>query len=164
MMTSLGEMVFVLENIKAPITTANFLSYVGDAYYSDTVFHRIISTFMVQGGGFNYSASSNQFTLKTPTYAAITLEAPSTTTLSNTTGTIAMARTSVLNSATSQFFINVNDNTALDTSAGGYAVFGHLISGSDTLNALKAVPVVSNGTELSLPTTPPVINWIISLK
>lgn len=168
MMTSLGEMVFALENSKAPITSANFLRYVGDAFYSDTVFYRIISTFMVQGGGSNYAASTHQFTSKTPTYAAIALEAPSATTLSNTSGTIAMARTNVLNSATSQFFVNVADNTFLDTSGGGYAVFGHLISGGETLNALKAVPVVSNGSqinpEISQPTMPPVIHWIISLK
>lgn len=164
MMTSKGEMVFALENGKAPITTANFLRYVGDAFYSDTVFHRIISTFMVQGGGFSYTASTNQFTLKAPTFAAIALEAPSATTLSNTAGTIAMARTNVLNSAIPQFFVNVVDNRSLDTSGGGYAVFGHLISGNETLNALKAVPVVSNGSETSLPTTPPVIQWIIPLK
>lgn len=162
--TTQGELVFALENIKAPITTANFLNYVNNGFYSDTVFHRIVASFVVQGGGFNYSTSTNQYTAKTPTNAPIVLETPGTTGLTNTLGTIAMARTSVLNSATSQFFINVSDNTALDTSGGGYAVFGRVISGNATLDALKVVPVVSNGSEVSLPTTPPVIQWAVQLK
>ena len=159
MMTSLGELVFQLEPIKAPITTANFLKYVNDGFYSSTVFHRVISTFMVQGGGYD-----TDLNYKTPTYSPITLETPATTGLSNTVGTIAMARTSALNSATSQFFVNVADNSALDTAGGGYAVFGHLISGESTLAAIKAVPVVSNGSELSSPVTPPVIQWVLQVK
>lgn len=157
MMTSLGEMVFELAP-EAPITTANFLQYVSDGFYAGTVFHRVIETFMVQGGGFD--TSNNRKTTSAP----ITLEAPSTTGLSNTTGTIAMARTSVLDSATSQFFVNTVDNTFLDTSGGGYAVFGRLIAGESTLNAIKTVAVQSNGYELSSPIDPPVIQWAVRLR
>ena len=164
MMTSLGELVVALENVKAPATTTNFLLYVNEGFYSDTVFHRVVSNFVVQGGGFNYSAATNQYTAKAVTRAPIVLEAPATTGLSNTLGTIAMARTGELNSATSQFYINVANNIGLDSTGGGYAVFGRLISGTTTLDAIKAVPVVSNGSEVSLPTTPPVIQWAAQLK
>lgn len=158
--TSLGELVLALEPAKAPITTANFLKYANDGFYAGTVFHRVISNFMVQGGGF-----TSDLQQKTPTYAAIALETPATTGLSNTTGTIAMARTSVLNSATSQFFINVVDNKALDTAGGGYAAFGHVISGMDTtVQAIRGVAVKSNGSEVSLPTTLPVVAWAYQLK
>jgi len=75
-----------------------------------------------------------------------------------------MARTGELNSATSQFYINVTNNINLDFAGGGYAVFGRLISGTATLDAIKAVAVVSNGSEVSLPTTPPVIQWVAQLK
>jgi cyclophilin family peptidyl-prolyl cis-trans isomerase len=75
-----------------------------------------------------------------------------------------MARTGELNSATSQFYINVANNIGLDSAGGGYAVFGRLISGNTTLDAIKAVPVVSNGSEVSLPTAPPVIQWAAQLK
>ena len=164
-MTSLGELVIELEDVKAPITTANFLKYVKDGFYSNTVFHRVIATSIVQGGGFTYASGTNQFTAKTPTYLPITLEAPSPTRLlSNTAKTIAMARTNDLNSATSQFFINVADNTYLDTGGGGYAVFGRLIYGDATLAALKSVAVVSDGSEVSLPTNPPVILRAVRLR
>jgi cyclophilin family peptidyl-prolyl cis-trans isomerase len=163
MMTSQGEMVFALEAVKAPNTVDNYLKYVNDGFYSNTVFHRVISGFMVQGGGY-IGASAPNYTIKTPTYPPITLEAPSVTGLSNKAGTIAMARAG-LNTATSQFFINVVDNTALDTNGGGYAVFGHLISGDSTLAAIKSVPVVLNSSnELSSPVVAPVVNWTIRLK
>ena len=108
MMTSLGEMVFAIENVTAPITATNFLTYVGEGFYKDTVFHRVISNFMVQGGGYTFNGS---YVVKAATHPAIALEAPGTTGLSNTTGTIAMARATALDSATSQFFINTVDNT-----------------------------------------------------
>ena len=164
MVTTQGEVVLALESAKAPVTTANFLTYVNSGFYSDTVFHRVVSSFVVQGGGFTYSASTNQYIAKSTTNAPIVLEAPAATGLTNSLGTVAMARTSVLNSATSQFFINVADNIALDTNGGGYAVFGRVISGTATLDAIKAVPVVTNGSEVSLPTTPPVIQWAVQLK
>jgi cyclophilin family peptidyl-prolyl cis-trans isomerase len=158
MMTDKGEMVFELENTKAPITVANFLQYVRTGFYTNTVFHRVMPSFMVQGGGFNYVAGTNQLVAKAPTYSAIALETPATTGLSNAViGSIAMARTS-------QFFVNVVDNTTLNTAGGGYAVFGKLISGTSTLTTLKLVPIVSNGSELSLPTTPPIIEWALQLK
>ena len=163
--TSLGQYVLELESTHAPITTANFLRYVNDGYYSQTVFHRVIANFMVQGGGFTGVPISVSNAKAGTVYPAITLEAPGTTGLSNTTGTIAMARTNVANSATSQFFINVVDNTALNTSGGGYAVFGRVISGMDTtIQSIKNVQVQSNGSEVSQPLTPPVVAWAYSLK
>ena len=162
--TSLGEFVLALESTRAPVTTANFLKYVNDGFYSQTVFHRVIGN-IVQGGGFTGVpiALSNA---KTGTvYQPIALETPASTGLSNIAGTIAMARTNQLNSATSQFFINVADNTGLDTGAGGYAVFGHVISGMDTtIQSIKNVPVQSNGSEPSQPLTPPVVAWAYALK
>jgi peptidyl-prolyl cis-trans isomerase A (cyclophilin A) len=163
--TSLGQFVLELESTKAPITTTNFLKYVNDGFYSQTVFHRVIANFMVQGGGFT-GVPINITNAKTGTiYPAINLETPATTGLSNTLGTIAMARTNVLNSATSQFFINVVDNTALDTSGGGYAAFGRVISGMDTtIQSIRNVVVQSNGSEVSQPLTPPVVAWAYPLK
>jgi cyclophilin family peptidyl-prolyl cis-trans isomerase len=164
--TSQGEFVLALESTKAPITTTNFLRYVNDGFYSQTVFHRVISTFMIQGGGYTAfpigSATEKAGTL----YSPIQLETTTVTGLSNTTGTIAMARTGVLNSATREFFINVVDNIALNTSSGGYAVFGRVISGLDpTVQAIRAVQVKDNGGgEVSQPLTPPVINWAYQVK
>lgn len=163
MATSLGQFVVELELTAAPITTTNFLKYVNDGFYSSTVFHRVLSNFMVQGGGLINTSGS--LTQKSTPYAAITLETPAQTGISNVKGVIAMARTSVLNSATSQFFINVVNNTGLDTSGGGYAAFGRVINGMDTtIEAIRTVSVVSNGSETSLPTTPPVILWAYQLK
>lgn len=164
--TNLGEYVLALESVKAPITTANFLKYVNDGYYSQTVFHRVISNFMVQGGGFTAVPISASNAKSGTKYPAIALEAPSSTGLSNTVGTIAMARTPVLNSATSEFFINVVNNTLLDTNAGGYAVFGRVISGLDnTVQSIRNAPVqLNSGGELSQPVTAPVINWAYQLK
>lgn len=163
--TSLGQFVLELESTKAPITTANFLKYVNDGYYSQTVFHRVIANFMVQGGGFTGVPISAATAKVGTVYPAIALEAPSSTGLSNTTGTIAMARTNSLNSATSQFFINVVDNTALDTNGGGYAVFGRVIYGLDTtIQSIRNVAVQSNGIEVSQPLTPPAVAWAYALK
>ncbi|MFZ4622832.1 MAG: peptidylprolyl isomerase [Rhodoferax sp.] len=159
--TSLGQFVIALESAKAPVTTANFLKYTADGFYAGTVFHRVLATFMVQAGGF-----TSDLKQKPPTYPAITLETSAVTGLSNTKGTVAMARTNVLNSATSQFFINVVDNTALDTSNGGYAAFGQVIFGLDsTIETIRAVPVAPNsGGEVSQPVTLPVIAWAYQLK
>lgn len=163
--TSLGEFVLALESTKAPITTTNFLKYVNDGFYSQTVFHRVISNFMVQGGGYTGVPISQAKAKAGTTYPAIPLETTSTTGLSNTAGTIAMARTSDLNSATKEFFINVVDNTFLNTSSGGYAAFGRVISGLDTtVQSIRSVQVQSNGNETSQPLTPPVISWAYQLK
>lgn len=163
--SSLGQFVLELESTKAPVTSANFLKYVNDGYYSQTVFHRVMANFMVQGGGFTGVPIAAANAKAGTVYPAIALETPANTGLSNTVGTIAMARTSVLNSATSQFFINVVDNTALDTNGGGYAVFGRVISGMDTtIQSIRNVPVQSNGSEVSQPLTPPSVAWAYALK
>lgn len=132
MVTSKGTFVVELYPLNAPLSVANFLQYVTDGFYKDKIFHRVISNFVVQGGG--YTASL----VEAPTRAPIKLEVCNG--LSNTRGTIAMARTGVLDSATSQFYINVVDNTSLDTNGGGYAVFGKVVSGLEVVDAIKSVP------------------------
>ena len=171
MTTSLGSLLIEREPAKAPITVKNFLAYVQDGFYVNTVFHRIISTFMAQGGGFTFGTN---YTAKAPTRPAITLEKTSATGLSNTAKTIAMARTSAPDSATSQFFINLVDNAFLNaqgsSDGNGYAVFGTVVTTTDvnsdaTLAALKAVQVLNNGAgEVSLPTNPPVITAISRVR
>ena len=163
--TSLGEFVLALESTSAPITTTNFLRYVNDGFYSQTVFHRVLSNFMVQGGGFTSVPISGANAKSGTVYTPIQLETTATTGLSNTTGTIAMARSGALNSATHQFFINVVDNVFLNTNGGGYAAFGRVISGMDTtIQSIRNLPVQSDGLELSQPLTPTVINWAYQLK
>jgi peptidyl-prolyl cis-trans isomerase A (cyclophilin A) len=129
--TSHGDFVVELNPEKAPITVKNFLSYVDSGYYSGTIFHRVISSFMIQGGGFTPDMN------KKATQAPIVLESKKG--LSNLRGTIAMARTNNPNSATSQFFINVVNNRNLDSYGGGYAVFGKVISGMETVDKIRAV-------------------------
>ena len=170
MTTSAGNVLIELEPAKAPITVKNFLAYVQEGFYVNTVFHRIISTFMAQGGGFNFGTT---YTAKPATRPAIVLEKTTATGLSNTAKTIAMARTSAPDSATSQFFINLVDNAFLNAQGSadgnGYAVFGTVVTTTDvnsdaTLTALKAVQVVSNGSEVSLPLSPPVITAIARVR
>jgi peptidyl-prolyl cis-trans isomerase A (cyclophilin A) len=164
-LTTLGEFVLALESAKAPITTTNFLKYVNDGFYSQTIFHRVMSNFVVQGGGFTGVPITSSANLKTPTYPAIVLEPTTATGLSNTTGTIAMARTTEFNSATSQFYVNVVDNTGLD-GAGGYAAFGRVISGlATTIEAIRTLPVQDNGSgQINQPVTPPSVQWAYQLK
>ena len=140
METSLGSITIELDQAKAPITVKNFLSYVDEKFYDGTIFHRVIGNFMIQGGGF--TADMQQKRVKAP----IKNEAGNG--LKNMTGTLAMARTNVVDSATAQFFINVVDNDFLDhqntTSQGfGYAVFGKVIQGMDVVEKIKAVKTVS---------------------
>lgn len=171
MTTSAGSLLIELEPAKAPITVKNFLTYVQDGFYVNTVFHRIISTFMAQGGGYIFSSS---YSLKPNSRAPIVLEKTTTTGLSNTAKTIAMARTSAPDSATSQFFINLVDNAFLNaqgaSDGNGYAVFGAVITTADvnsdaTLTALKAVQVANNGSgEVSLPLNPPVITAVSRIR
>lgn len=135
--TSMGTVVVQLDPAKAPLSVTNFLQYVNDGHYNGTVFHRIIPTFMVQGGGF--TADNRQ----KPTRAPIAIE--SNNGLKNNRGTIAMARTGDPNSATAQFFINVVDNNFLNYTAPnaqgyGYAVFGQVISGMDVVDKIRATP------------------------
>ncbi|MEI6703783.1 MAG: peptidylprolyl isomerase [Deltaproteobacteria bacterium] len=146
LVTSMGTIVVELRPDRAKATVDNFLQYVNDGFYDNTIFHRVVSGFVVQGGGY----SVGQTTLK-PTRDPIILEAPSTTGLSNIQGAIAMARTTGLNSATSQFFIDTVDNRALDSNAdpGAYAVFGSVIQGMDIVKAIEIIAVDSS----SWPTT-----------
>ncbi len=131
--TSLGEIIIQLNPEKAPISSANFLTYVNEGFYNNTIFHRIIPGFMAQGGGFD--TDFNQKAVHDP----IKNEADNG--LANKRGSIAMARTNVPDSATAQFFINYKDNASLNhtspTSSGwGYAVFGEVIEGMDVVDAM----------------------------
>ena len=139
--TNMGDFVLELNPKAAPKTVENFLTYVKSGFYKNTLFHRVIPNFMIQGGGF-VSGMEEKDTRK-----AIALE--SRNGLSNLRGTIAMARTSDPNSATSQFFINVRDNHFLDADQAqdgyGYAVFGRVISGMQTVDAIARVKTHSVG-------------------
>jgi cyclophilin family peptidyl-prolyl cis-trans isomerase len=137
--TNFGTITLQLNPDKAPITTDNFLTYVNEGFYTNTIFHRVIPKFMIQGGGF--SAAGVQKATHTP----IVLE--STNGLSNLRGSIAMARTNVDNSATAQFFINTVDNLFLDhsSSTAGYAVFGNVIENTMTVaDKISANPTNTN--------------------
>ncbi len=129
METSMGTVKIELEATKAPGTVKNFLDYVDDKFYDGTTFHRVKPEFMIQGGGFEPGMKQKK------TKAPIKNEAPNG--LSNVRGTIAMARTNDLDSATAQFFINVVDNTFLDK--GPYCVFGKVIEGMDVVDKIKNV-------------------------
>jgi len=156
MVTNMGTVVMELNPAKAPITVDNFLNYAESGFYVNKIFHRVMSNFMIQGGGFTADLA------QPATQAAIKLEVG--TGLSNTRGTIAMARTNVLDSATSQFFINVVDNVSLDTSGGGYAVFGKVISGLDVVDKIKDVAVSTRGGMENVPNTAVVINSMLQTK
>lgn len=135
MVTNLGTLTLELSPTAVPITSTNFLQYVNDKFYDNTIIHRIVTSgFFVAQGGWLTPAPAVQPGQRT----AIALEVGKG--LSNTKGTIAMARSSDLNSATSQFFFNLADNTPLDTANGGYAVFGKVISGTSVLDALAMTP------------------------
>lgn len=173
MRTDAGEIVIELENTKAPESANNFAQYVSDGFYAGTIFHRILSNFMVQGGGFAVNNGSRyQKTATEGLRSSIALEKTSDTGLSNVTGTVAMARTNEPNSATSQFFINlVDNNKTLDadgsTAPGnGYAVFGKVIYGIDTtVQTLRNAQVVYNGQgETSSPVNNIFIQWAYLLN
>ena len=151
METSMGTVKIELFKDKAPISARNFLSYVKDGYYDGLIFHRVIKTFMVQGGGMDADMQSKK------TKFAIKNEA--TNGLSNKRGTLAMARTNVVDSATSQFFINVVDNAFLDHKGKtpdlfGYAVFGQVVEGMDIVDAIKEVKTGSRGGHSDVPVEP----------
>ncbi|MEW6145427.1 MAG: peptidylprolyl isomerase [Thermodesulfobacteriota bacterium] len=139
MSTSKGDIKIELFKDKAPITVENFLSYVNDGFYNGTIFHRVIPNFMIQGGGFTPDFSQK------PTKPPIKNEAKNG--LKNERGTLAMARTQVIDSATSQFFINLVDNSFLDNGARdyGYAVFGKVIDGMDVVDEIAAVNTGTRG-------------------
>ena len=134
--TSVGNITVELNPSAAPISVANFLAYVDSGFYDGTVFHRVINNFMIQGGGFNAHMQQK------PTQAPIKNEANNG--LKNLRGTLAMARTQVIDSATSQFFINHKDNAFLDNGARdfGYAVFGKVTAGMEVVDAIARTPTL----------------------
>lgn len=146
--TTEGDIVLELDAEKAPKTVDNFLQYVRAGHYDGIIFHRVINGFMIQTGG--YKPDLGEKTTRKP----IPLE--SRNGLSNVRGSIAMARTSDPNSATAQFFINVNDNLRLDAAEGrdGYAVFGKVAEGMDVVDKIKDVPTRAQGMHQNLPVTP----------
>lgn len=161
--TSAGDFVVELYPDKAPKTVENFLQYVKDKHYDGTIFHRVIGSFMIQGGGFDASYQQK------PTRAPVVHEGRPAYEkgLRNTVGTLAMARTSDPQSATAQFFINVADNRRLDPTAQsfGYTVFGKVITGMDVVNTIKATPTGPAGPFGSdVPKTPILINSATLVK
>jgi peptidyl-prolyl cis-trans isomerase B (cyclophilin B) len=157
METSMGTVKIELFKDKAPISVRNFLSYVKDGYYDGTIFHRVIKGFMVQGGGLDADMQPKK------TKFAIKNEAANG--LKNTRGTLAMARTSMVDSATSQFFVNVVDNGFLDHTGKtpdrfGYAVFAQVIEGMDVVDAIREVKTGNKGGHQDVPVEPVFINSI----
>lgn len=137
--TNLGPFVIELDWEKAPKTSENFVRYVTEGFYDGTIFHRVIPGFVVQGGGYTRTFD------KKPTHEPIVNESDNG--LSNLRGTIAMARTADPHSATSQFYINLVDNTRLDFQSGkwGYAVFGRVIKGMETVDKIAKIPTGARG-------------------
>lgn len=159
--TSAGNIKVELYEDKAPETVKNFLQYVKDGHYDNTIFHRVINGFMIQGGGFTADMAQK------PTKAPIVNEAENG--LKNTKGTLAMARTADVNSATAQFFINVADNSFLDFKAKnprdyGYCVFGKVTEGMDIVDKMKAVKTGSKGGHSDVPVEPIVIKKATEVK
>jgi cyclophilin family peptidyl-prolyl cis-trans isomerase len=156
--TSLGEIVIELDSEYAPITVDNFTAYVEDGFYDGTIFHRVIPNFVVQGGG--YTPDLVQKETRPP------IGNESFNGLSNLRGTVAMARTGDPNSATSQFFINLVDNTDLDATVAqaGYAVFGRVIEGMDVIDQIAAIPTEGRDGFTDVPTEDVVIEKIELVK
>ncbi len=162
--TTMGEIYIELYLDKAPITVKNFLTYVNEGFYNGLIFHRVIPNFVIQGGGFD-----KNMRMRKPTHPPIKNE--SNNGLSNLRGSVAMARTSDPDSATSQFFINLKNNTFLDygktPQIWGYAVFGEVIKGMDVVDKISKVPTRSYGYFRDVPITPIIIieakqiKWLI---
>lgn len=156
--TSLGKIVLELNSEKAPKTVQNFVQYAKDGFYNGTIFHRVMEGFMIQGGGFDKDMTPK------PTNAPIANEA--TNGLKNLRGTIAMARRNDPHSASSQFFINHQDNTMLDYSgpqsgqSWGYAVFGKVTQGMDVVDKIAKVPTGNHGMHQNVPLTPVLIQSV----
>ena len=155
--TSMGTITLELNADKAPATVGNFVKYAKEGFYDGTIFHRVIDGFMIQGGGFTKNMDQK------PTHEPIRNEAMNG--LKNKRGTIAMARTMVVDSATSQFFINLVDNGFLDftspTPQGfGYAVFGQVTDGLDVVDAIGKVKTGFAGPHQNVPETPVVIKKV----
>ena len=150
--TSMGDIVLELYPDKAPKTVENFLQYVKSGHYNGTIFHRVISNFMIQGGGFDKDMKEK------PTNPPIENEAKNG--LKNGTYTVAMARTSAPHSASAQFFINIKNNSFLDypgQDGWGYAVFGKVVKGTEVVDKIKAVDTTNSGMYQNVPAKPVVI-------
>jgi len=161
METTAGSIVIELDSVSAPKTVKNFLDYVDSGFYDDTIFHRVIRGFMIQGGGFD------EHMRQKPTRPPIQNEADNG--LKNHRGTIAMARTGDPHSATSQFFINTVDNSYLNYRSKtpqmwGYCVFGRVIDGMDTLKAVERMPTTVKGMHRNVPVTPVIIRKAFRIK
>ncbi|KJZ33224.1 peptidylprolyl isomerase [Pseudomonas sp. B21-040] len=146
--TTNGQIEIELDPVKAPISTKNFLDYVDSGFYNNTIFHRVIPGFMVQGGGFTQQMQQKE------TKDAIKNEHKNG--LVNVRGTLSMARTSAPDSATSQFFINVKDNDFLDQ-GDGYAVFGKVVKGMDVVDIIVNSPTTVRGGMKDVPADPVLI-------
>ena len=158
--TSMGRIVLELNADKAPATVENFIQYVQSGHYDGLIFHRVISNFMIQGGGFD--KNMKQRNTRTP------IQNEADNGLANDVGTVAMARTSDPHSASAQFFINVKNNDFLNYSSKtmqgwGYAVFGRVIEGMDVINQMKAVRTGNTGGHGDVPATPIVIEKAVLL-
>jgi peptidyl-prolyl cis-trans isomerase B (cyclophilin B) len=157
METNKGVITLELDREKAPVTVENFINYARSGHYDGTIFHRVIPGFMIQGGGFDSDMKQK------PTQSPIKIEADNG--LKNTKGTVAMARTSVPDSATSQFFINVTDNGFLDYKAPtpqgwGYAVFGKVTGGMDVVEAIEKVETGNSSGHQNVPVEDVVIQKV----
>jgi len=156
--TNMGDISLELFADKAPATVENFINYANSGYYDGTIFHRVISNFMIQGGGFDAEMQ------KKPTAEPVTNEAGNG--LSNTRGTIAMARTGHPHSATSQFFINTQDNENLNytgennSRSWGYAVFGKVTAGMESVDAIRSVETTPKPPHANVPTVPVIIERV----
>ena len=160
METSMGTISLELDEEKAPATVENFCRYASEGFYDGTIFHRVIDTFMIQGGGFTKEMNQKD------TYEPIRIE--STNGLKNLRGTIAMARTMIPDSATSQFFINLVDNDFLDFTAPtaqgyGYAVFGRVTDGIEVVDRIAKVRTGFSGPHQNVPEVPVIIKKVTML-
>lgn len=159
--TSMGNITVELFKEKAPITVKNFLTYVKDGFYDGLIFHRVIKDFMIQGGGLNEAMEQ-----KKPKFA---IKNEATNGLSNTRGTLAMARTAAVDSATSQFFINTVDNLFLNHQNKkpdnfGYCVFAQVVEGMDVVDQIRAVKTGSKGGHSDVPVEPVFIKSVTVIE
>jgi len=153
--TNLGNITAELDDAKAPKTVANFLEYVNNGHYDNTIFHRVISNFMIQGGGFDPEMKQKS--------APNTVENEAKNGLKNDTYTLAMARTSDPHSASAQFFINVKNNSFLDypgQDGWGYAVFGKVVEGNDVVDKIGKVRTANRGMHGDVPVEPVIIEKV----
>lgn len=156
--TTMGTITIELDEENAPVSAANFKQYAEEGHFDDTIFHRVIPSFVIQGGGF--TADMEQKTTRDP----IKNEADNG--ILNLRGTLSMARTSDINSATCQFFINLKDNAALDHTpqSFGYAVFGKVVEGMDVVDQIAAVDTGNNGSHKDVPVEPIVVTKATAMQ